>query len=128
MENKVIKFEPKDGLNANYRRRSGFTRAYLVITEKLEIVLECRIYWTASRCYACLWIRGECAACGGGFAGDCGYDRESAAIATAIQAAGVTLEKDIDGVGREAVEGAFRAIADRLVPKGIKFEVFSTYE
>lgn len=80
-----------------------------------ETLVDLRLYWTPSRVYARVWIRG-----GGhyhygqGMAGGYGYDKESAAAGDAIGAAGVGLSEDIGGRGESAIEEALQAIAAAL--------------
>ena len=49
-----------------------------------------------------------------GKAGGYGYHKESAAIAEAIESAGIALDTDISGVGNSAILDALTAIANAL--------------
>ena len=71
----------------------------------------------ATKVYATIWVHGTFRSIelsGSGSAGGCGYHKPSAAVADAIHNAGITLEKQIDGVGDTAIHGALEAIAARL--------------
>jgi len=48
---------------------------------------------------------------GSGFASGCGYDKESAAMADAVESAGITLDEDISGRGNPPLREALEAIA-----------------
>jgi hypothetical protein len=77
-----------------------------------------RIYGTGSRNYCCLWVNNEpIHTSGSDYAGGYGYHRSSAALQGAIDNAGFTLDKRIDGVGDSAMEEAMLAIAECI---GIK--------
>ncbi len=70
---------------------------------------------SASTVYASIWIhtRDKYGA-GNGSAGGYGYHKESAAIASAIDSAGIELSRPINGVGESAVREALEAIAREL--------------
>lgn len=92
------------------------------------IVQPVRVKWwmsrsrNATRVYCSIWVnvpqfhqakRTPVTYFGGhGFAGGCGYDKKSAALAAAIDSAGIKLSQDIDGRGDSAVREAIRAIGD----------------
>ena len=72
----------------------------------------------ASTVYATIWTHnrqnnGRYFA-GHGNAGGYGYHKESAAIASAISSAGISLDTDIGGVGDSAIDAALTAIARAL--------------
>lgn len=102
----------------------------------LRAIVTARFYMgrsaSASVVYCCLWVHGRTKAgevytSGAGTAGGYGYNKESAALATAISSAGIELygdqyERDtsakrnkqparIDGCRSSAMDGALRAIA-----------------
>lgn len=83
-------------------------------------VITCRIYMGLSRnsstVYATVWLHGkEYHASGSGQAGGYGYNKESAAVDTALSMAGVKLSRSIHGTGetREALEATARALGYR---------------
>ncbi len=83
-------------------------------------VITCRIYMGRSRSssivYATVWLHGkEYHASGSGQAGGYGYNKESAAVDTALAMAGVKLSRSIHGTGetREALEATARALGYR---------------
>lgn len=68
----------------------------------------------ASVVYAIVWISGEGAGYGVGQAGGYGYHKESAAIAYALEDAGVELSYSISGAGEGAIREALVATAKAL--------------
>jgi hypothetical protein len=81
-------------------------------------VIDCRLYMgrsnNSSMVYCLLWISpidGTWVE-GSGSAGGYGYEKQSAAIGDAIMSAGITLERDVSGVGLEAAKIALEAIAE----------------
>ena len=69
----------------------------------------------ASTVYASIWVHGkDHQTSGTGKAGGYGYHKQSAAISEAIKSAGITLDKDISGMGDSAIEEALEAIAQAL--------------
>ena len=88
---------------ADYNKKTG------VYFEPITYV-DCRIYASQNfqTKYAIIWTsKGD----GRGKAGGYGYDKDSAAIGSAISDAGYTLDKSIHGVGEDAITGALIAIA-----------------
>lgn len=80
--------------------------------------IEARLYGTGNVNTCCLWVHGvdangKCTQ-GSGRAGGYGYHRPSAALQQAIQNAGFTLSRGIDGVGEDAMREALLAIAKCL--------------
>lgn len=94
---KVTKFTPKDGINAKaHRKEDKLFRAYkLFDCESKDEVVDLRVYWAGSTCYACVWMRGTEGkrATGSAKAGGWGYDKQEAAVKSAFQAAGVEIEE-----------------------------------
>lgn len=99
-------------------------------TVKCKIVLDeffkelIRVRWYkakrsdgASPVYCSVWLGYNNT--GHGVATGWGYCKHSAALGTAINSAGIKLEKDIDGRGEEAIDGALLAIARVLSDKKI---------
>ena len=117
---KVIALSEKDGINGkSHRKENNFVREYACINKVSELhytdPIIVRIYQTDSRVYACLWINHHPVyASGSGWAGGYGYHKESAAVASAIRSAGITMDQDISGVGESAIVGAIGAIARYL--------------
>lgn len=120
------------GMNAKAHRKEGkcFFESYSIIDPdrlwepesgryQAPPTVEIRLYGTGSKNYACLWVAKEPWgwASGSGSAGGCGYHRPSAAAQEAIDNAGFTLSRPIDGRGETAIVEALFAIA-RLI--GVK--------
>jgi hypothetical protein len=86
-------------------------------TGEIDTVLEARFYMSrsadgASPVYCSVWISGpECSTSGYGGASGYGYHKESAALQSALESAGITLSQPIDGRGSQAMFEAFLAIA-----------------
>jgi hypothetical protein len=106
------------------RKEKGFYRQAVVLdSDDGAPVVTARWYWPgrdgASRCYCCVWLRRidqkngvyDCDGSGGGYAGESGYDKPSAALAAALAAAGVELSDPIAGRGETAEDAALLAIA-----------------
>ena len=106
-----------NGVNYGYKKE--LIRTYNVITDGLKEIITARCYMgrsaSASTVYASIWINASgIYTSGKGKAGGYGYHKESAAIAEAIESAGITLDQSIDGVGDGAIEEALKAIASSL--------------
>ena len=105
-------------INPSDRKEKGYSGTFLVVDKDFNEKVNCRIYWTETRCYCCLWVSDvDGYQSGSGWAGGYGYCKESAAVQQAIDNAGYRLYQDkkrkhcsISGVGREAIESALRAI------------------
>lgn len=107
---------PKDGLKVSHKKENNFRRQIsgLVIEDgRLKEIVCIRVYETNSRVYACAWVNGI-GASGSGFAGGYGYHMGSAAAVAALNAAGITFDEGIAGVGYEAIEEAVKAIGSAL--------------
>ena len=103
----------------NYGYKKEMIRTYNVITDTLKEVITARCYMgrsaSASTVYASIWINAsDVHTSGKGKAGGYGYHKESAAIAEAIESAGIELSKNISGVGEGAIHEALKAIAEAL--------------
>ena len=103
----------------NYGDKKETTRTYNVITDGLANVITARCYMgrsaSASTVYASIWINSPgYHSSGKGKASGYGYHKESAAIAAAIESAGITLDQSIEGIGNTAIEDALKAIAAAL--------------
>ena len=103
----------------NYANKKETTRTYNVITEGLKNVITARCYKgrsaSASTVYASIWIEAPgYHSSGRGKTAGGGYHKESAAVAEAIESAGISLDKDISGVGDDAIYIALKAIARAL--------------
>lgn len=91
---KVLSFKPADNLNGkSHRKETAFHGSYKLfdLDTKSEVV-DLRLYWPGSVCYACLWVGGEQRATGSAKAGGYGYDKEEHAVKLAFQSAGFVLE------------------------------------
>ena len=103
----------------NYKGQKELVKSYNVITDTLREIIIARCYMgrsaSASTVYASIWIQSSgIYTSGKGKAGGYGYHKESAAIAAAIESAGISLDKDIFGVGDDAIYVALKAIARAL--------------
>ena len=103
----------------NYGHKKELIQTFNVITDTLKEIITVRCYMgrsaSASVVYASLWITApDYHGSGKGKAGGYGYHKESAAIAAAIESAGITLDTDISGVGDGAIKESLEAIASAL--------------
>ena len=103
----------------NYGDNKELIRTYNVVTDALKEIITVRCYMgrssSASVVYASIWINAHgIHTSGKGQAGGYGYDKTSAAIAEAIESAGITLDTGISGVGDCAIREALKAIARAL--------------
>jgi len=79
----------------------------------------------SSPVYVCVWVVGDSVfGCAGGKAQGYGYHKRSAALATALDAMGVTLSEPISGIGHGAMVAALKAIARAVAPS----QRFITFE
>ena len=106
-----------NGVNYGYKKE--LIRTYNVVTDALKEIITVRCYMgrssSASVVYASIWINTtECHTSGRGQASGYGYHKESAAIGSAIESAGITLDTNISGVGNGAICDALEAIARTL--------------
>ena len=106
----------------NYGGKKELIRAYDVVVNdngRLANIITARCYMgrsaNASTIYASLWIYDEKHhTSGSGKSGEYGYHKASAAIADAIESAGITLNENIAGAGDSAIEESLEAIAATL--------------
>ena len=106
----------------NYGNKKELVNSWNVIVNSedgLKNIITVRCYMgrsaNASTVYASVWINtSEVHTSGKGKAGGYGYHKESAAIAAAIESAGISLDTDISGVGDGAIKEALSAIANAL--------------
>lgn len=113
----TFKSRNHDGNIASNRKEDKFRYQYTVITPALSAIIELRLYTTAARCYACIWVRdgkSNTYVSGGGYAGGYGYHKASQAVETALRDAGITLSEPIGGRGDSAIQDALKAIANEL--------------
>lgn len=105
---------------------------------KLQVLCEARMYMgrsnTASTVYCSLWVHGKKSTSGRGQAGGYGYHKESAALQSAINSAGISLfgatfsntdqkinlkrSANIGGVGDDAMRTALISIARAAGARG----------
>jgi len=137
-------FDGKNQSNAiNYGGEKERISSYQVIGKRngaLSSIVEARFYMGrssgASIVYCSLWVQGDNYCSGTGKAGGYGYHKESAALASAINSAGVTLfgsnysfwdnntkpdfkkPAHIGGCGCESMRMALKAIARAAGAKG----------
>ena len=99
----------------NARRNNGFDREIAVLDPATgRAIVTARIYYPGTVAYCSLWVSGGR---GQGSAGGYGYHKPSAALADAIQDAGIVLDRSISGVGDSAMTEACEAIARALTGK-----------
>ena len=117
----ITSFEPRETEKqfAPIREKEFYYGFYVFAdTDRHFPVIDCRLYRRRSKSatvYCCVWISGTGVAnCRGlGKAGGGGYDKRSAAVASALRDAGIIVE-DVSGVGDGAVRAALLAIAKRI--------------
>ena len=117
-------FDPaaKTSYTTSHRREStGLHKEFsMLIPSKYrpgeaQSVVTLRLYWPGTVCYACLWVNsGPVHTQGSGSAGGGNYCKVSSAAGQAIRNAGITLDREIDGVGIEAIREAMKAIAAEI--------------
>lgn len=78
----------------------------------------------ASRVYCSVWLRDGEGGAGHGTASGYGYDKKSAALSEALESAGITLSKDISGVGESAMRDALVAV---VIAMGAEPQVYVTH-
>ena len=135
---KVLSIQPKyeaDGGLGDKKEQVGLQVAVGVYKGKLAEVIKARFYMgrasSASVVYCNVWVGmgphlsedGEIVYFAGGASGKgsaCGYGyhKMSAALAEALDSAGVKLDKDISGVGETAMQEALTAIARKVGFRG----------
>ena len=101
------------------RINKGFSKEYAVINPSNgDSVVLLRVYWTGTTCHCIAWFYGEDSD-GNGYGKATGgnYCKESAAIAYAIDDAGIELSDAIDGRGESMVRQAALAIGKKLTGK-----------
>jgi hypothetical protein len=102
---------------AAHRKEKGFYKETSILDPRDgSAVVIARWYWPgrdgASNCYCCIWIYGDTVhGRGAGKAGGYGYHKESAALAYALDDAGIALTEDIGGRGDSATRDALEAVA-----------------
>lgn len=113
----------RDGFNANYRKESSFYESLSVIVPSKKgerfarTSIEARFYGPASVVYCCVWAKpkdGSEWLMGSGKAGGYGYHKASAALESALGAAGITLGERISGRGSSAMESALESVSRKL--------------
>lgn len=125
------------GVNGNSHRKEGkcHFESFSIIDpdrtwerqdggQEASAVIDCRLYGTGNKNYACIWVSKEPWgwSSGSGSAGGGGYHRPSASAQEAIERAGFSLSRPIDGRGESAIVEALFAIAKVIgVKKPILF-------
>ena len=91
-----------------------------IVDGAIEELAECRLYMSnsrsASRITAILWVYGDKYASGSGHADGYGYHKQSAAVESAINAAGIELSEHIGGRGEQALTDGLKAVARAAYP------------
>ena len=115
MDNKIKKLDPKDGIKGKqHRKENGFYQQYSLVDigHRKEIMIV-RFYATEARIYCCLWGLHDLQFSGSGYAGGYGYHKASAAMQSALDSAGVVMDRSIDGVGDSAIEGVLECFGQK---------------
>jgi len=116
MEKMIAEFDGRHAHNAvNLGIERELIQAYSLVTDELEELICVRWYSRRSK-YASvitcsIWIMGDNSCSGSGEAGGYGYDKMSASLSDACDSAGITLSRNIHGVGEFAIKEAMDAIA-----------------
>lgn len=101
--------------NRNHRKENHYQGSYIIVDKALNVKLDCRVYGTAAKNYACIWMSGEGRMySGSGDANGYGYHRTSQAVGHAIKGMGIELQQPIEGRGDSAMEEALKAIAEYM--------------
>ena len=107
----------------NARDKQAFIQQITVLAivdGAIRELAECRLYMSnsrsASRITAVLWVYGDNYACGSGHADGYGYHKQSAAVESAIYAAGFELSEHIGGRGEQAMVEGLKAVALAAYP------------
>lgn len=108
-------------LNARDKQALIHQTTVLAIADgAIKELAECRLYMSnsrnASRITAILWAYGNNYACGSGHADGYGYHKQSAAVESAINAAGFELSEHIGGRGEQAMIEGLKAVALAAYP------------
>jgi len=117
MEKITAKFDGKHASNAvNFGTEKELIQAYSLVSDTLDELITVRWYAGRSK-YASvitcsLWISGDNHCSGIGKAGGYGYDKLSTSFSNACDSAGITISRNIDGVGENAIKEAMGAIAE----------------
>ena len=105
----------------NARDKQAFIQQITVLAivdGAIRELAECRLYMSrsASRITAILWVHGDKYASGSGLADGYGYHKQSAAVESAIYAAGFELSEHIGGRGEQAMIEGLKAVALAAYP------------
>ena len=91
-----------------------------IVDGAIKELTQCRLYMNNSRnassITAILWVNGSNYACGSGYADGYGYHKQSAAVESAINAAGLELSEHIGGRGEQAMIDGLKAVAIAAYP------------
>lgn len=129
VETMTVKFTDRKQSYKSSHRKDNLYNSYRTIDKEFQTIVDCRTYATKSMVYCCIWIRTpypEPERQGSGSAGGYEYDKESAAVAEAIENAGIDLSQHIGGRGDTAIEIALNAITKKVM-KGKKFGLIKSY-
>lgn len=117
--------EQENGRNysGEYSGEKALHSAYIAVSgNRQPVVVKVWRPWSrnGSTIYASIWVYDKASGthtAGHGKAGGYGYHKPSAAVGAAIAAAGIKLDKDIDGRGDSAIEEAVVAIGRAVTGK-----------
>lgn len=134
---KINKKSLKDGLVSSHRRykQNSWNGAKVIATDGNNIndVIDIRCYYTDARVYTCIWVSipynnesifpVEKVVSGSGWADGFGYNKQDAAIHSAIQSMGIEISRDWEpgsGKWKEWVETLARQIYPKACVKVIE--------
>lgn len=112
--NTVTQFNPRQSEDVHkHRKESSFRRQLtLVDLSDGENIVTARFYGKGSRNYCCVWFgRTGQHARGSAWAGGYGYHKDSCALESALNVAGMTFRDMFGGTGETGERAALEAIA-----------------
>lgn len=127
---KIILDNIKDNFNKEHRKTDmpGLCRVYKVFDRNFNEIIDCKLYYSTSfsTCYCCLWIKykNRQYACSGKSCGE-GYDRQSAAVRSAIDNAGIIFTPSFWGAGASETRYALKELARKVSGKRLVYLIDS---
>lgn len=111
---------PRPSSAKDYSNKERTIKVVALVGDRIRTLVEARMYMgrssTASTVYAAFWVYGGDYIASAAKAGGGGYRKQSAALGSAIRAAGIELSSAISGVGEAAMQDALLAIAREVFP------------
>jgi hypothetical protein len=122
-ETKIIQNRKEDHYNGGLLAVAKVNKPERYNLGGMSAVIDCRFYGSGSRVYCCVWLNFPSSkrhpdgihVSGGGYAGGYGYDKKSAALASALEQAGVKLPWSLSGTGENE-----RAMLETCAAAGFK--------